>query len=341
MTMPGRKYSQPNTTYRYGFNGKENDNEVKGEGNQIDFGARIYDSRIGKFLSVDRLQKKNSGESPYLYTGGNPLAFIDVDGNDRIYFNSNGVEIKREVSKIEFITYVQIADKTRDIQVHGVNMVEHTRTFAIAPMPGVVSGYENPAYQKNDYQLAASTFLFNKKLAVAKEPSEITNAARKSHSLVGEFPKHIDVNLVKVWTLQESSGGTNKSQNGLKDITQVNFSGDWAKNKEAKTAIGLTKNMSMTPGISLDYGLKYLFQKGFGSDGVNQNPYPQPELYLDKWSGAAGSWLNAVKNYNGDGAARYGQDYFKMIQDKLNSIKPAQSSNYVAPETKTKSKPNG
>ncbi len=26
---------------RYGFNGKENDNEVKGDGNSVDFGARI------------------------------------------------------------------------------------------------------------------------------------------------------------------------------------------------------------------------------------------------------------------------------------------------------------
>ncbi len=41
--------------YRYGFNGKENDNEVKGEGNQQDYGFRIYDPRLGRFLSVDPL----------------------------------------------------------------------------------------------------------------------------------------------------------------------------------------------------------------------------------------------------------------------------------------------
>ncbi|MEZ2442984.1 RHS repeat-associated core domain-containing protein [Chitinophaga sp. RCC_12] len=43
--------------YRYGFNGKENDNEVKGEGNQQDYGMRIYDPRLGRFLSVDPLTK--------------------------------------------------------------------------------------------------------------------------------------------------------------------------------------------------------------------------------------------------------------------------------------------
>ena len=41
--------------YRYGFNGMEMDNEVKGTGNHIDFGARGYDSRIGRWLSVDPL----------------------------------------------------------------------------------------------------------------------------------------------------------------------------------------------------------------------------------------------------------------------------------------------
>ena len=44
--------------YRYEFNGKENDNEVKEEGNQQDYGMRIYDPRIGKFLSVDPLSPK-------------------------------------------------------------------------------------------------------------------------------------------------------------------------------------------------------------------------------------------------------------------------------------------
>jgi RHS repeat-associated protein len=56
MLMPGRSF-QAEYGYRYGFNGKENDNEVKGEGNQQDYGMRIYDARLGKFLSVDPLMK--------------------------------------------------------------------------------------------------------------------------------------------------------------------------------------------------------------------------------------------------------------------------------------------
>ncbi|TXI33822.1 MAG: hypothetical protein E6Q58_02230 [Niabella sp.] len=83
MLMPGRKYSSA-SGYRYGFNGKENDNEVKGEGNSIDFGARIYDPRVGRWLSLDPKMNKYPSESPYLYTGGNPIIYADPDGEDRI-----------------------------------------------------------------------------------------------------------------------------------------------------------------------------------------------------------------------------------------------------------------
>ncbi|SHN08049.1 RHS repeat-associated core domain-containing protein [Chitinophaga sp. CF418] len=64
--------------YRYGFNGKENDNEVKGEGNQIAFEARAYDSRIGKFLSIDPLASKYPDFSAYAFAADNPIRYVDV-----------------------------------------------------------------------------------------------------------------------------------------------------------------------------------------------------------------------------------------------------------------------
>jgi RHS repeat-associated protein len=56
------------------------DNEVKGDGNQIDYGNRIYDPRLGRFLSVDPLQKKFPALSSYQFSGNNPIATIDLDG---------------------------------------------------------------------------------------------------------------------------------------------------------------------------------------------------------------------------------------------------------------------
>jgi RHS repeat-associated protein len=326
--MPGRVSSNQNG-YRYGFNGKENDNEVKGTGNLQDYGMRIYDPRVGIWLSMDKLQSKNPGESPFLFTGGNPLAFIDADGNDRVWFNSDGVEVKRIKTKVVFATYVQIG--TRTITQNGHSRI--VGVFKEAPMPGVVAGYEHAKYQENDYQIAATTELFNLKLKSAKSPSEITNAAGKNHKLIGDFPRSIDVNLVKALAIQESGAGSNQSMNGENDIMQVNVGGDWKTSKDAKIAIGMQQGMIMTPGLSLKYGLRMLFLKGFGSDGVDQDPDWKTEAYSDKWVGPSDSWLNAIDRYNGGGASKYGQNYSHGVQNKLNSIKPAKPSNYVAPSS--------
>jgi RHS repeat-associated protein len=78
MEMPGRIWSSGE--YRFGFNGKEEDNEIKGEGNSIDFGARIYDSRIGRWSSMDPLFEKYPDLCPYNYSGNSPILFFDQDG---------------------------------------------------------------------------------------------------------------------------------------------------------------------------------------------------------------------------------------------------------------------
>ena len=66
--------------YGFLFNGKENDDEVKGQGNQQDYGMRIYDPRIGRFLSVDPLTQDYPWYTPYQFTGNNPIRFVDLDG---------------------------------------------------------------------------------------------------------------------------------------------------------------------------------------------------------------------------------------------------------------------
>ena len=80
MGMPGRKFSQTSSSYRYGFNGKEKDNETKGDGNSYDYGARIQDPRLGRFLSVDPVSKSYPQLSPYQFASNKPINGIDLDG---------------------------------------------------------------------------------------------------------------------------------------------------------------------------------------------------------------------------------------------------------------------
>ncbi len=77
-----------NGSYRLGFNGKENDNEVKGEGNQQDYGSRIYDPRINRFLSLDPLTSEYPELSPYQFASNSPIGAVDLDGGEMLPVNS-------------------------------------------------------------------------------------------------------------------------------------------------------------------------------------------------------------------------------------------------------------
>jgi len=62
---------------------EKNDNEVKGEGNQQDYGMRIYDPRLGRFLSVDPLTKSYPWNSTYAFAENDVLRNIDLDGAEK------------------------------------------------------------------------------------------------------------------------------------------------------------------------------------------------------------------------------------------------------------------
>ena len=88
--IPKRSYIL-NKDYRYGFNGKENDNDVKGTGEQQDYGLRIYDPRLGRFLSVDPLYHSYPELSSYQFASNGPISGIDMDGGE--YLNANEARI--------------------------------------------------------------------------------------------------------------------------------------------------------------------------------------------------------------------------------------------------------
>lgn len=77
--MPGRNYSSGD--YRYGFNSMEKDDEIKSiTGSSYDFGARMYDPRIGRWMSIDPQFHKQPGWSTYKSFLNNPIKYVDPDG---------------------------------------------------------------------------------------------------------------------------------------------------------------------------------------------------------------------------------------------------------------------
>jgi len=77
MSIANRTHS---LNYRFGFNGKENDNEVNGNGRFQDYGFRSYMTDIARFASVDPLKGKFPMLSTFQYASLNPIMNIDLDG---------------------------------------------------------------------------------------------------------------------------------------------------------------------------------------------------------------------------------------------------------------------
>jgi RHS repeat-associated protein len=76
--MQGRSFSS--AAYRFGFNGKEK--EADGTADNYDFGARIYDGRLGRWLTVDPIFAGAEFRSTFTYAANSPIFYIDPNGCD-------------------------------------------------------------------------------------------------------------------------------------------------------------------------------------------------------------------------------------------------------------------
>ncbi|MGB0897221.1 MAG: RHS repeat domain-containing protein [Flavobacteriaceae bacterium] len=79
MLLPNRHGSSDG--YRYGFQGQEKDDEIKGIVNSYDFGARMLDSRVGRWFTKDKLESSYPSHSTYNFVLNNPIYLVAPDGN--------------------------------------------------------------------------------------------------------------------------------------------------------------------------------------------------------------------------------------------------------------------
>jgi len=70
-----------------------------------DFGARLYDPALGRWLSQDPLAEKYYGHSPYLFCAGNPVRYVDLEGKDIWTINPDGRIIWKEQNDRHYLYY--------------------------------------------------------------------------------------------------------------------------------------------------------------------------------------------------------------------------------------------
>ncbi len=91
------------SSYLYGFQGQEQDNELKGGGNSVNYRYRMHDPRIGRFFSTDPLEAKYPHNSPYAFSENRVIDAVELEGaeelNYMIRFESKLFKIALEVAK--------------------------------------------------------------------------------------------------------------------------------------------------------------------------------------------------------------------------------------------------
>ena len=84
MRMSSR--SSNSSDYRYGFQGQEQDDEIKGEGNSVNYKYRMHDPRIGRFFAVDPLAPDYPHNSPYAFSENRVIDALELEGLEKVIF---------------------------------------------------------------------------------------------------------------------------------------------------------------------------------------------------------------------------------------------------------------
>jgi RHS repeat-associated protein len=182
--MPGRVFSGGD--YRYGFNGQEKDDEIKGSGNSYAFEYRIHDPRLGRFLSVDPLESEYPWNSPYAFAENRPIDGRDLEGREWENFMSKFKNPGELAVKLP-------NEQTAQRQHYSVTVQGSKKSFADL---------------KTDFKSAPQNFLTNSK---ATFHAPVDGEGKPSQFKVGSYIK-IDIQgpsndgYVMVKALEEKDG---------------------------------------------------------------------------------------------------------------------------------------
>ena len=87
---------------------------MKGTGNSINYKYRVYDPRIGKFLSIDPLAPDYPWNSPYAFSENRVIDMLELEGLEAI---SPWVNLLRTGTRIAVRTSRGTSEFVRPVQV--------------------------------------------------------------------------------------------------------------------------------------------------------------------------------------------------------------------------------
>jgi RHS repeat-associated protein len=204
--LKGRNLKKNNAkNYRFGFQGCEADDQVKGDGNSYTTYFRQLDSRLGRWLSIDPIVHHDF--SPYNSFDNNPILKTDPNGGTAgDYFDektgakigTDGVDdgLEHKINKDAFKMVVENtgtenADKLKqalDTYKHStVNLHEYSKPYSNAPPPFKVKPAKPSLVEVASLPKPKEKPLFETLIDLPQTPALVEN----TESLLGEMASAI------------------------------------------------------------------------------------------------------------------------------------------------------
>ncbi len=203
MLVPERHAQDASDKYRYGFQGQEKDDELKGDGNSLNYEFRMYDPRIGRFFAVDPLTRQYPHYTPYSFSGNRVIDAIEFEGLEEKVFQT----IKRYEYKPVF---------KKNKEVGNLERVGNAVTNCLSFVGNIYVGYHNSVQTAANHTVWAISgekqYDFHQTIVAPLE--EFANDSYKYHTDTPAKQQFIDIGDVltnlETWELAATAFLTHK-----------------------------------------------------------------------------------------------------------------------------------
>jgi RHS repeat-associated protein len=320
--------------YRFGFNGKEMDNEVSGSANSYDYGARIYNSRLGRWMSLDPMQHIYPEVSDYSFVKNSPIIMVDPSGRvvvpyvyERTFLgihlgcsypdffsNDNGETFAYNVLEMHVSNTSNIFQQVYDQLQNSTRIYKFQETYVGVSGAGdaIQKGLNSPdaygSFQPGHKGNAADPYVIN----LNYDPGEIEGFNRKSTIFeevfhAGQNNFYLNTGKSRTHLQIEVEAKVAKAFQGIP--TGNSYEDSFREDPIVQKYIQSVKN-----GEEIGFSLQYAFEEKVSN--FAQSVY---EVYKKSWAEGGEQFLN--DNNPSEFNASQSLDYLKSMLE-INSAEP-------------------